>query len=136
MCSDKLYKWFPFISCRFILLIEKNGHQLQIQSSAWNILFHSTTWTFLHRITTIHAQKQPPEVFYKKGVLESLTKFTGKRLCQSLFFIKLEAWGFIKKRLWHRCFPVNFEKCLRTLPWQNTSEWLLLHTDSYLDRHF
>ena len=27
-----------------------------------------------------------PEVFYKKGVLKNLTKFTGKHLCQSLFF--------------------------------------------------
>ena len=27
-----------------------------------------------------------PEVFYKKGVLRNFTKFTGKHLCQSLFF--------------------------------------------------
>ena len=33
-------------------------------------------------------------------------KFTGKHLCHSLFFLK--------KRLWQRCFPVNFEKFLRT----------------------
>ena len=32
-------------------------------------------------------QKQPPEVFCKKkGVLRTFTKFTGKHLCQSLFF--------------------------------------------------
>ena len=31
-------------------------------------------------------QKQPPEVLYKKGVLRNFTKFTGKHLCQSLFF--------------------------------------------------
>ena len=35
-------------------------------------------------------QKQPPEVFYKKGVLKNFTKFTGKYLCQSLFFNKVE----------------------------------------------
>ena len=29
--------------------------------------------------------KQPPEVFYKKGVLKNLAKFTAKHLCQSLF---------------------------------------------------
>ena len=29
-------------------------------------------------------QKQPPEVFYKKGVLWNFTRFTGKHLCQSL----------------------------------------------------
>ena len=27
-----------------------------------------------------------PEVFYKTGVLKNFTKFTGKRLCKSLFF--------------------------------------------------
>ena len=34
-------------------------------------------------------QKQPPDVFYKKSVLENFTKFTGKHLCQSLFFNKV-----------------------------------------------
>ena len=32
----------------------------------------------------------------------------------------------LKKRLWHRCFPVNFVKFLRTPFLQNTSGWLLL----------
>ena len=35
-----------------------------------------------------HLQKQPPEVFYKKGVLKNFVKFTGKQQCQSLFLIK------------------------------------------------
>ena len=30
-----------------------------------------------------------PEVFCKKGVLRNFTKFTGKHLCQSLFFNKV-----------------------------------------------
>ena len=34
---------------------------------------------------------QPPEVFCKKGILRNFAKFTGKRLCQSLFLIKLQA---------------------------------------------
>ena len=32
--------------------------------------------------------KQPPELFCVKGVLRNFTKFTGKHLCQSLFFKK------------------------------------------------
>ena len=32
---------------------------------------------------------------------------------------------FLRKRLWHRCFPVNFAKFLRTLSLQNTSGRLL-----------
>ena len=31
----------------------------------------------------------------------------------------------LKKRLWHRCFPVNFAKFLGTHFLQNTSGWLL-----------
>ena len=34
-------------------------------------------------------QKQPPEVFYKKGVLRIFTKSTRKHLCQGLFFTNL-----------------------------------------------
>ena len=34
-------------------------------------------------------QKQPPEVFFKKGVLRIFTKFIGKHLCQRLFFNKV-----------------------------------------------
>ena len=30
-----------------------------------------------------------PDVFYKKGALKSFAKFTGKQLCQSLFFNKV-----------------------------------------------
>ena len=29
------------------------------------------------------------KVFYKKGVLKHFTKFTGKHMCQSLFFNKV-----------------------------------------------
>ena len=34
----------------------------------------------------------------------------------------------LKKRLWHRCAPVNFAKFLRTPFLQNTSGWLLLNS--------
>ena len=34
-------------------------------------------------------EKQPPEVFCKKGVLRDFAKFTRKHLCQSLFFNKV-----------------------------------------------
>ena len=40
----------------------------------------------------------------------------------SLFLIKT----LLKKRLWHRCIPVNFAKFLRTTSFQNTSGRLLL----------
>ena len=52
----------------------------------------------------------------EKGGLRNLTKFTGKQLCQSLFYNKvvgLRPATLLKKRLWHRCFPVNFVKIQR-----------------------
>ena len=53
----------------------------------------------------------------RKGVLRNFAKFTGKHLCQSLFFNEVAGLipaTLLKKRLWHRCFPVNFVKFLRT----------------------
>ena len=47
----------------------------------------------------------------KKGVLENFAKFTEKHLCQSLFFNKFAT--LLKKRLWHKCFPVDFAKFCR-----------------------
>ena len=63
------------------------------------------------------SQKQPPEVFFKRWVLKTFVKFKWKYLCQSLFFNKVAGFGpatLLKKRLWHRCFPVNFAKFLET----------------------
>ena len=62
----------------------------------------------------------------RKGVLWNLAKFTGKHLCQSLFFNKVKPATLLKKRLWYKCFPVNFAKFLRTYFSQNTSGRLLL----------
>ena len=61
------------------------------------------------------AQKQPPEVFCKKGVIRNFKNSqenTSDRI--------------LKKRLWHRCFPMNFAKSLRTPFLQNVSRRLLL----------
>ena len=73
-----------------------------------------------------------PEVFCKKGVLWNFVKFLGKHQYQSLFFNKVAALRLgtlLKKRLWHRCFPVNFAKFLRTPFLQNTYGgcfWIIL----------
>ena len=67
-------------------------------------------------------------------VLKFFVKFLETDLCWSLFLIKLQPSGleFLKKRLQHRCFPVNFVKYLRTPFLQNTSERLLLKFVEYL----
>ena len=80
--------------------------------------------TFLHRTPLVAAsvssfllhtkiQMQPLELPCKKDVLRNFAKFTGKHLCQRLFFNKvagLRSATLLKKRLWHRRFPVIFSK--------------------------
>ena len=65
----------------------------------------------------------------KRGVLRNFAKFTGKNLCQKLFFNKIAGLrhaASVKKSLCHGCFPVNFPRFLRTPFLQNTSGRLLL----------
>ena len=67
--------------------------------------------------------------FCKKGVVRNFAKFAGKHLCQPLFFNKvagLRPATLLKKRHWHRCFPVNFVKFLRTPFFIEHLWWLLL----------
>ena len=74
------------------------------------------------------------EVFCKKGVLENFVKFTGKHLYQSLSFNKvagLRSATLLKKRLWHRCFPVNFSKFLRTPFLTEHLQRLLFHVATF-----
>ena len=55
-----------------------------------------------NEIRIILFRSSRPEVFCKKGVLRNFTKFTGKHLCQSLFFKKvtgLRPVTLLKKRL-------------------------------------
>ena len=68
-------------------------------------------------------QKQPPEVFRKKGVLKIFAIFTRKHLCWSFFGV-FEG-NFIKKKLQHRYFAVNITKFLRTPILKNI--WEQLH---------
>ena len=107
-----------FSHSRFILNYRNSLH-LQCLTGFWIRL-----WIF-----RCIKRKQPPEVFYEKGALKNFAKFTGKFLCQSLVFNKvagLRPVTLLKKRLWHRCFSVNFSKFLRTLFLQNTSGRLFL----------
>ena len=67
--------------------------------------------------------------FVKKVFLKNFAKFTGKHLCQSLFFNKVAGLGpaaLLKRRPWDRCFPVNFAKFLRMPFLTEHLRWLLL----------
>ena len=61
---------------------------------------HKTLTEEVQDISWTHYQKQPPELFCKKRCFRNFAKFTGKHLCQSLFFNKAAglARNFIKKK--------------------------------------
>ena len=78
----------------------------------------------MRALEIFYIQKQPLEVFCKKGVLKNFAKLTGKYLCQSFFFNKVAdptLATLLKKRLWNRYFSVSFAKFSRTLFLRNTS---------------
>ena len=82
-----------------------------------------------HEMISWYTEAATRGALLKKSVLRNFTKFTGKYLCQGLFFNKdagLRPATLLKKRLWHRSFPVNFVKFLRTPFLRNTSGRLLL----------
>ena len=80
-----------------------------------------------------------PKVFCKKGAPRNFAKFIGKHLCQSLFFNKdagLRAAALLKKRLWHKCFTVNFAKFLKALFLKEHLWWLLLSSQNVTPKVF
>ena len=65
-------------------------------------------------------KKQPPEVFYKKSILENFAKFTGKQLYLTLFFNKVAGLGSVaslKKTPRQGCFSMKYDKSLTTPFW-------------------
>ena len=79
-----------------------------------------------------YVMKQSPRCVPWNSVLRNFTKFTEK-------YLGLSA-TLLKKRFWHRCFPVSFVKFLRTLFLTEQLLWLLLYVTiwarsvSYLKR--
>ena len=74
-------------------------------------------------------QKQPSEVFYKERCSYKFRKIQRKTPVPRLFFNKvagLRPVTLLKKRPWHRCFPVNFTKFPRIPFLQNTPGRLVL----------
>ena len=77
-----------------------------LRTTFWQNTFRNCLGIFQNILIKNNLRSSHPEVFCKKGVLRNFTKFTGKPLC-------LRPATLLKKRLWHRGFPVNFLKFLR-----------------------
>ena len=90
---------------------------------SWNcafsrILTFVRPWVRDNQILFRHIRNSHRRCSVRKGVLRNLAKFTGKHLCQSLFFNKYK--NVLKRGLWQGCFRVNFAILLRTSILQNT----------------
>ena len=89
MMTSKILKFVEFTKTQKSRCLENETCFLQIKKF-FNYTSRATLWQKI--------KKQPPEVFYKKGVLRNFAKLTVKYLCQSLFFNKV-AGGACKKEL-------------------------------------
>ena len=77
------------------------------------------------------------KVFRKKGVLKNLAKFTGKHLCQSLFFNKVtgcKTYNFIKKEDLAQVFPCELAKFLRIAFFNRTPPEAAFHVTNVTTR--
>ena len=92
--------------------------------SVWNSMCPIMFYKLFNANSTIFLffRSSHLEMFCKKSALRNFAKFTGKHLCQDLFFDKVAG-----LRLWHRCFSVNFVKFLRTHFLTEHVQWLLLY---------
>ena len=115
--------WFTKFLSHYFFLYSRNAKFLKPRSDKSAI-----TPIEKHFKLYITFRSSRLEVFCKKDVLENLAKFAVKHLCQRLFFSRaagLRPVTLLKKSLWHRCFPVNFVKFLRT-PFFIEYLWCLL----------
>ena len=111
----------------FVEMIPESFFPALIDKCKVNLNFY-TSATELKDVW-VHSKSNHQRCSMKKGVLKNFVNFTGKHMCQSLFFNKvagLRPAALLKKRLRHRWFPVNFAEFLITTFLQNTSGRLLL----------
>ena len=106
---------------------------MNASSCYWSYIDFYTFSTYNYILTI---PTQPPERKSQAatGEVLSFANFTGKHLCWSLLFTKLQAFRIatlLKKRPLHRCFPVKFEKFWRT-PILKTAGRLLLCIDYFI----
>ena len=137
MCFRCLF-FIATVKVNRIFLVVYNNHQA----------FHQRYWrlkSWLRKKMAVknrlkntkrNTRSSRPEVFCEKSVLRNFTKFTGKRLCQSLFPNKIAGLRpaiLLKKRHWRSCFLVNFCEISKNIFFIEHL-WLLLL--SFLARSF
>ena len=75
------------------------------------MFLHVSPFTIIQGLVLLRSSR--PDVFCKKDVLKNFSKFTGKHLCQSLFFNKvagLRPATLLKKKTLAQVFPCEYYK--------------------------
>ena len=108
--SVKLISQFLYLiyGCLCFRYLEKVFEEERNEDKRGNILGVTTT-------------KLSSEAAVQKYSVKNFTKIPGKHLCESM------SPATLKKRPWHRCFPLNFMKLLRTLFLIKLLWWLLVY---------
>ena len=112
------YLWHQnWFICSWIVILTNNKSYSNVVKPLQVSDFHKLIPT----ATKTNFVKSKPKIRYyrssnqrcsvRKGALRNFTKFTGKHLCQNLFFNKnagLRPATLLKKRIWHRYFTCEF----------------------------
>ena len=110
---------FCFMSKYFLMLLNFTRYIFSVNTMFFIDEKH-TQWMF---------RSNHQRCSVRKCVLGNFTTFTGKHLCQGLFFNKvagLRPATLFKKRPWQRFFPVNVAKFIRTPFFAEYLRYLLL----------
>ena len=105
---------------------DKYIFQKQMQFRKEINLNGEVTWRYLQKSA---CRSIPPEVFLRKCVLKTCTKFTGEHPYRREISIKFHS-DFIEIAVRHGCSPVNLLHIFKTFFPENTSGWLLLRMPS------
>ena len=111
VCKEVLYHVVAWI--KLYILTDSLCYVVTFFISRVNGVSHSFIFPLLILFRSSHRRCSIKKVFFK------ISQNSQENICAKVSFI-------LKRRLWHRCFPVNFAKVLRTPFLQNTSGQLLL----------
>ena len=103
---------------------------IKIMNSCLNIVFiliiYHKFYTFIDHSNFLFQEAATAGVLWKKVFLE-ISQNSQENTCGRVSFLITLPETLLRKRLWHKRFPVNFAKFLRTSILQNTSGRLLLY---------
>ena len=122
--------------CFFKIFGDSYWRELKKNSVTTIIHFLQLILIWVWNINETYVRSSHRRCSVRKGVLRNFVKFTGKHLCQSLFFDKVrglrQACNFIKKRL-AQMFSCKFYEISRNTFSKEHLCWLFLTRKTYKD---